>query len=129
VLHEGSSCATLEKYIMNTMHHHHSSRPGPLEIKQLAEFDATLGDLPESDKRQRRIIYLRDANQQIGLQKNVFKGFGCLLLPFAIIPLFWPFLIFFWFMKKKTNTLLSNQLNNALAYWKIQDHEINQNNF
>ena len=107
-------------------HHHHSSRPGPLEILQLAEFDATLGDLPEADKRQRRIIYLRSAIQGIGVQKNILKGFGCLLIPFAIIPLFWPFLIFFWFTKRKANGLADSQLNNALEYWKIQRHEIGE---
>ena len=106
------------------MHHHHSYRPSPLEIKQLAEFDATLGDLPDLDKRQRRIIYLRDATQQMGMQKNVFKGFGCLLVPFAIIPIFWPFLIFFWLIKKNANKLVDSQLINALDYWNIQLQEV-----
>ena len=106
------------------MHHHHSYRPSPLEIKQLAEFDATLGDLPDLDKRQRRIIYLRDATQQMGMQKNVFKGFGCLLIPFAIIPIFWPFLIFFWLIKKNANKLVDSQLINALDYWNIQLQEV-----
>jgi hypothetical protein len=109
---------------MSTMHHHHSYRPSPLDIKQLAEFDATLGALPDLDKRPRRIIYLRDATQQMGMQKNIFKGFGCLLIPFAIIPIFWPFLIFFWFMKKKANTLIDSQLINALDYWNIQLQEV-----
>ena len=106
------------------MHHHHSYRPSPLEIKQLAEFDATLGDLPDLDKRQRRIIYLRDATQQMGMQKNVFKGFGCLLIPFAIIPIFWPFLIFFWLIKKNANKLVDSQFINALDYWNIQLQEV-----
>jgi hypothetical protein len=34
---------------MTTMHHHHTHRPSPLEIKQLAEFDALLGDIPEDE--------------------------------------------------------------------------------
>jgi hypothetical protein len=109
---------------MNTMHHHHSYRPSPLEIKQLAEFDATLGDMPDSDKHQRRIIYLRDAMQQVRMQKSVLKGFGCLLIPCVIIPIFWPFLIFFWLIKKKANNLVDSQLINALDYWNIHLQEV-----
>ena len=112
------------------MHHYHSHRPSPLEIKQLAEFDASLGDIPESDKRQRRIIYLRDAMQQISVGKTIFKGFGLLILiPFILIPIFWPFLAFFWFMKKKAIGLMDTQIANALDYWNIQRNEIDKDNF
>jgi len=114
---------------MSTMHHYHSHRPGPLEIKQLAEFDATLGDIPGSEKKHRRIIYLRDAMQQVGVGKSIFKGFGLLLIPFALIPIFWPFIAFFWFMKKKATALMDNQLHNALDYWNIPQHEIDLNQF
>ena len=114
---------------MSTMHHYHSYRPSPLEIKQLAEFDTTLGDLPDSEKKRRQIVYLRDAMQQIGVGKSFLKGFGIILIPFAIIPLFWPFLAFFWFMHKKARTLMDSQLANALDYWGIQKYEIDQNQF
>jgi len=50
---------------LKTMHPHHSYRPSPLEIKQLAEFDASLGDSPESEQRRKRIVYLRDALRQM----------------------------------------------------------------
>ena len=109
---------------MSNMHYHHSNRPSPLEIKQLAEFDATLGDIPDTDKKRRRIIYLRDAMQQINIGKTIFKGFGFFLIPFMIIPIFWPFLAFFWFMKKKASSLMDIQLVNALDYWGIQKYEI-----
>jgi len=109
---------------MSTMHHHHSHRPSPLEIKQLAEFDATLGEVPDSDKKRRRIIYLRDAMQQINVGKTLFKGFGLILIPFLIIPIFWPFLAFFWFMRKKATSMMNTQLANALDYWNIDKSEI-----
>ena len=110
---------------MGTMHHYHSYRPSPLEIKQLAEFDASLGDLPEAEKKKRLIIYLRDATQQINVGKSLLKKLGFVfIIPFVIIPLFWPFLIFFWFMRKKAGALMDNQLANALDYWSIQKHEI-----
>ena len=114
---------------MSTMHHYHSHRPSPLEITQLAQFDAALGDIPDSDKKRRRIVYLRDAMQQIGVGKSFLKGFGILVIPFTIIPLFWPFLIFFWFVRKKAGTLMDSQLANALDYWGIEKYEIDQNQF
>jgi hypothetical protein len=108
------------------MHHYHSHQPSPLDIRQLAEFDATLGEIPESDRREGRIIYLRDAMLQIGVGKAVFKGFGCFLIPFVLIPIFWPFLAFFWFMNKKAVGLMDSQVANALDYWDIQHSEIDQ---
>ena len=114
---------------MSTMHHYHSDRPSPLEIKQLAEFDAALVDVPDSDKRRRRIVYLRGAMQQIGVGKSFLKGFGVFVIPLVIIPLFWPFLIFFWFIRKKAGTLMDSQIANALDYWGIEKYEIDQNQF
>ena len=111
------------------MHHYHSHRPSPLEITQLAQFDAALGEVPDSDKKRRRIVYLRDAMQQIGVGKSFLKGFGILVIPFAIIPLFWPFLIFFWFFRKKAATLMDSQLANALDYLGIEKYQIDQNQF
>ena len=106
------------------MDEYYVHRPSPLEIKQLAEFDAALGDISEAEKKERRIIYLRDAMQQLDIGKSLFKGFGCLLIPFMLIPIFWPFLFFFWFMKKNMTRLMENQLHNALDYWQIQACEV-----
>jgi len=109
---------------MTAMHHHHDYRPSPLEIKQLAEFDASLGGIPVEEKRRKRVVYLKDAVRQTQAGASVLKGFGCFLIPFAIIPLFWPFLIFFWFMRKKTTGLMNSQLDSALEYWQIRRSEI-----
>lgn len=110
---------------MSTMHHYHSQQPSPLEVKQLAEFDASLGDADTGDeKRRKRVVYLRDAVRQMQTGASLLKGFGCLVIPFAIIPIFWPFLFFFWFMRKKALGLMGSQLNNALEYWGIQQEEI-----
>ncbi len=114
------------------MHHYHSQRSSPLEIKQLAEFDASLGDAPEEEKRRKRIVYLKDAARQMQTGSSMLKGFGCLLIPFAIIPIFWPFLFFFWFMRKKALGLMESQQASALEYWGIRQDEITKpeaNNF
>jgi len=109
---------------MSTLHHHHSYEPNPLEIKQLAEFDASLGDESEGEKRRKRIIYLRDAARQNQTAASTFKAFGCLFIPFVIIPLFWPFLIIMWVLHKKSINLIGTHLAMALEYWGIQQHEI-----
>ena len=106
------------------MDHYHSQRPSPLEIKQLAEFDAALGETPEDEKRRKRIVYLRDAVRQMQMGASMLKGFGCFVIPFAIIPIFWPFLLFFWFIRKKALGLMGTQLQSALEYWGIQQDEI-----
>ena len=95
-----------------------------MEIKQLAEFDATIANLTQTEQRRRRLIYLRDAAQQARMGKSFLKGFGWLLIPFAIIPIFWPFLIFFWFIRKKAGSMMEKQLINALDYWGIDEVEI-----
>jgi hypothetical protein len=107
---------------MNHMNHYH--RQNPLEIKQLAEFDATIANLTQTEQRRRRLIYLRDAAQQARMGKSFLKGFGWLMIPFAIIPIFWPFLIFFWFIRKKAGSMIEKQLINALDYWGIDEVEV-----
>lgn len=108
------------------MHTHHSHRPSPLEIRQLAEFDATLGEAPEEEKRRKRIAYLNDAVRQMQMGKSLLKGFGCVVIPFAIIPLFWPILFFVWYLRKKALGMMNSQLQSALEYWGIREDEIIQ---
>ena len=115
---------------MNHMHHthHFHSNNGyhrnPLDIKQLVEFDEAISQYSQSEQRRRRLIYLRDAAQQLKMGKAMLKGFGWFMIPLAIIPVFWPFFIFFWFMRKKAGSMMNNQLQNALEYWGIHEVEI-----
>ena len=109
---------------MNHINHYHQRNP--LDIKQLAEFDATIAELTQTEQRRRRLIYLRDAAEQARVGKSFLKGFGWLMIPFAIIPIFWPFLIFFWFIRKKAGSMMETQLINALDYWGIDEVEIDE---
>ena len=109
---------------MTTTHHYHAHRPSPLEIRQLAEFDAALGDLSEDEKRRRRIAYLKDAARQLQLGASIMKRMGCLFIPFAIIPVFWPMFILLYFIRKKSMRLMADQFNGALDYWGIRREEI-----
>jgi len=110
--------------ISSTAYNFYNNRPGPLEIKQLAEFDAALGTMPDEEKKRRRIMYLRDALQQAAMAQSMLKGFGFLLVLFCLIPIFWPFLAFFWFMRRKSQDLMRAQFENALVYWDIRREEL-----
>jgi hypothetical protein len=111
---------------MNHVNHCYSYQRNLLDIKQLAEFDATIARLTQTEQRRRRLIYLRDAAQQIRMGKSLLKGFGWLLIPFAIIPIFWPFFVFVWILRKKAGSMMETQLKNALEYWGIHEVEIDK---
>ncbi len=98
----------------------------PLDIKRLAEFDASIAHLTQSEQRRRRLIYLRDAAQKIKTDQSMLRGYGWLLIPFAIVPIFWPFFIFLWFIRKKAVSATDVQLRNALDYWGIHEVEIDE---
>lgn len=109
---------------MNHMNHYHQRNL--LDVKELAEFDATIAQFTQTEQRRRRLIYLRDAAGQVRMGKSILKGFGWLLIPFAIIPIFWPFFIFVWILRKKAGTMMETQLKNALDYWGIHEVEIDE---
>ena len=106
---------------MNDIHFHHNHQPNPLDIKQLAEFDASIENLTQSEQRRRRVIYLRDGAEKIKTGKSLLKGFGWLMIPFAIIPIFWPFFAIFWYIRKKAGSMMKTQFKNALDYWGIHE--------
>lgn len=111
---------------MEHVYHSYSYQRNPLDIKQLAEFDATIARFTRTEQRRRRLIYLRDAAQQVRMGRTLLKGFGWLLIPFAIIPIFWPFFVFVWILRKKTGSMMETQLKNALEYWGIHEVEIDE---
>jgi hypothetical protein len=111
---------------MEYVYHSYSYQRNPLDIKQLAEFDATIAQFTQTEQRRRRLIYLRDAAQQVRMGKSILKGFGWLLVPFAIIPIFWPFFVFVWIRRKKAGSMMETQLKNALEYWDIHEVEIDK---
>ena len=102
-----------------------------LEIDRLAEFDATLGEMPGPDRKQRRILYLQDATQKMGSGKSFsesfgsfFKGMGLYLMPLAIIFLLLPLFFAAWFRKIRDRVLVNHRLTRALDYWHIDRCEI-----
>ena len=47
-----------------------------------------------------------------------------MIIPFVIIPVFWPILIFQYFVLKKANQSIETQIETALAYWNLQKDEV-----
>jgi hypothetical protein len=109
---------------MEHNHHYYGYQRNPLDVKQLAEFDADIAHLTPTEQRRRRLIYLRDAAQQMKTGKSIFKGFGWFMIPLAIIPIFWPFFGILWIFRNKAGKIMETQLENALEYWGIHEVEI-----
>ncbi len=105
-------------------HHFYGYQRNPLDIKQLAEFDADIAHLTPTEQRRRRLIYLRDAAQQMKTGKSILKSFGWFMIPLAIIPIFWPFFGILWIFRNKAGKMMETQLENALEYWSIHEVEI-----
>ena len=118
---------------MSTHNNSRHSTTNLLEIRQLLEFDSTLNDFPDAEKRQQRIVYLNNVMQHIGNGKSFiesfrsfFEGMGLWLMPFAISFMFLPLFFGAWFNKRKERTLVKRQLSGALNYWHIDRHELVQ---
>ena len=109
---------------MNRVNTYQHSGPGPLEIRELAQFDAALGDLPEAEKRRKRIAYLREAFRQAQAGIDMMKKSGCILIPFAIIPIFWPVLWFARAARRKMEEQVQAQVRAALDYWNLAPNDL-----
>jgi len=109
---------------MEHNHHYYGYHRNPLDVKQLAEFDAAIAQYTKTEQRRRRLDYLREAAEKISKSKGMLNGYGWLLIPFAIVPIFWPFFIILWVFRKKAGSKMETQLQNALEYWSIHEVEI-----
>lgn len=109
---------------MNHLHTCDRAGPGPLDLRELAQFDAALAGVPEEEKRRKRIAYLREATRQIQMSSAIMEKSGCLFIPFAIIPFFWPVLWFARMARRKTMENAGAQLNAALDYWNLTPVDI-----
>lgn len=98
----------------------------PLEIAELAAFDANIASLGETEQRQRRIAYLQQALQQVGYGKSIMKAMGCFMIPMVIIPIFWPILLVVYFSFKHSRRALDHYVASACRYWNIDpDRDLN----
>jgi Fe2+ transport system protein B len=96
----------------------------PFEISELANFDKNIENIPKDQQMEKRRQYLDQALKKMKYNKNIIKSFGCFLIPFVIIPLFWPMLIFMYFIKKNYMKNLNDNIESACKYWNININDI-----
>lgn len=101
------------------MHSTTIAQRNPLEIAELAAFDSHITDLDPAEQQRRRVVYLQQALTKIGYGRSILKSFGCFLIPLLIIPLFWPFIILFYFIIRHNKSLMDNYVVSACHYWDI----------
>lgn len=111
---------------MHNPHHFNHSRssgpslPSPLEIAELAKFDDMLTNEAEDEKIRKRILYLKDASNKLKMKIESTANFKYFLIPFALIPLFWPFILVFYLSFKKQKEAFDQQTGMALEYWQLE---------
>ena len=101
-----------------------SVRKSPLEISELAAFDRNIEGDSEDEMRRKRIAYIEQALDMVGYGKSMFQAMGCVMIPFMIIPVFWPVLLFMWYMRKRTFGMIDSQIDDALRYWNLDRNEL-----
>jgi len=102
-----------------------------LAIDQLTDFDASLVDLPDADKKERRIQYIHDAIQFIGPGRpfmesleSFAKSMSWIFLPLALIFMFLPLFVVTRCKVMLKREAVNRQLYKALAYWDIEKQEL-----
>jgi hypothetical protein len=102
-----------------------------LVIDKLTEFDTSLLDLSDAEKKQQRIQYLRNTIEPIGPGRpftesldSFAKSMSLLFLPLAFIFMFLPLFFFTRCQLMFKRRAVSRQLSKALAYWKIEKQEL-----
>ena len=98
----------------------------PLEISELAAFDANIAPLPPEEQSQRRKAYLAQAMLRVGYGKSMMASMGCFFIPFLIIPVFWPFIIVFYLISRKSQRMIDNYVDSACRYWNIDKRDLSQ---
>lgn len=107
--------------------YHDHSGSSPLEIGMLAEFDESLQNEPEHEKRRRRIHYLRDARGQVEAGRQLFGRMTNIHKGMMFIPCFWPLLpvlLMMGKMRDQASTMIDHQWRGALEYWRIDEEEV-----
>ncbi|MBN2712543.1 MAG: hypothetical protein JXR97_08960 [Planctomycetes bacterium] len=103
-----------------------SLQQNPLDIGEMARFDETLDEYEESEKRRKRVIYLKSALQKINAGKSLLKSMGCLIIPFLLVPVFWPVLLILYVVLKSNHKQMRHQFKSALEYWDINISEVDE---
>ncbi|MGF1573740.1 MAG: hypothetical protein ACFCU1_11810 [Sumerlaeia bacterium] len=99
-------------------------RINPLEIKQMADFDSSLGNVDFDERKSKRILYFKQALIGQRTLRNIFTAFTIVSLIFAIIPCFWPVLLYFFYLKKTLLKANASITLLALEYWNLHPEDV-----
>jgi len=89
-----------------------------LSPEKLQLFAASLGHLPAEERRQAKLLYVRNAISEYRALEKMLDGFGRMQGCLSIIPIFWPVISM---QKKMMNAQLDlsrERITNAVEVWK-----------
>ncbi|MCE9603454.1 MAG: hypothetical protein K8U03_00970 [Planctomycetia bacterium] len=89
-----------------------------LSPEKLQLFAATLAGLPQTEMRQAKLLYIRNAIAELRAQEQVFASFGKLQGCMSIIPIFWPVLAMQKRIMATQKQLARQRIVNAIDVWK-----------
>lgn len=98
---------------MPASHQNDSLSPEKMQL-----FLAGLAGLPRDEVRKAKLLYLRNAISEYEAAVEGFKAFGCVMMLFAVIPLFWPLLLLQWRSIHIGKKLLRDRIENAMIVWQ-----------
>ncbi len=95
----------------------HLSRQRPadsLSAKKIQMFLAGLSGLSQDEVRKAKELYVRNAISECRMMFETLNSSKYLMICFAIIPLFWPFIYFHFKTIKSQKRLFQERIQNAL---------------
>jgi hypothetical protein len=89
-----------------------------LSPEKLQLFSAALAGLPREEIRKAKVLYVRNAIAEYKAATESMKAFGCAMVLFALIPIFWPFLIAQRRTMNAQRRMLREKLRNVMEVWR-----------
>ncbi|MHC4449142.1 MAG: hypothetical protein ACYS0E_03220 [Planctomycetota bacterium] len=89
-----------------------------LSPAQMQLFVAGLSGLPPEEVNKAKVLYLRNAVSEYNAAKESARGMPWMLIPFWIIPIFWPMLFIFLRNQRIELSLARERIENAADVWK-----------
>lgn len=97
------------------------NRRGPddsLSPEKMQLFLAGLAGMPQDEVRDAKVLYVKNAISEYRAFLTQYRAQGCLLVLFAVIPIFWPFLIVGWITANSQKKLMKERIQNAIEVWR-----------
>jgi hypothetical protein len=103
--------------VSRRQHAQHEVLPS-LAPDRIQQFALGLAALPRDEVVKAKRLYLRNAIAEYEAELASAGSLGCIMVFFAIIPLFWPFLIMMRRNLKAAKKLARTKIRNAIDVWR-----------